>query len=134
MSARSPFRNCGDIEQFKNDRRTTMDRRRVLRGLVAAMGLAVSACVGAWALDAKPPDQPKSQATGGASDPPNQAALTPSLRKLLGEQAAVLKEIHRIHKAAGAQSLSPGVSYDIENEYLWSRRLLEVEGALGEKK
>lgn len=44
----------------------------------------------------------------------------------------MLKEMHRIHGAA--ELLSPSPSYDIENEYLWSRRLLAVERVLGNKK
>lgn len=109
-----------------------MNRRGVLWVLgVVAVGLALLVGFGVWAQDAKPADEPKPQKTGGASDTRTQAVSAKSLQKLLEDQRAVLKEMHRIHRAVGTSSAGP--SYDVESEYLWSRRLLAVEQVLGKK-
>lgn len=69
--------------------------------------------------------------TDGASKPPAKSIHSQNLKKLLEEQLAVLVEMDRIQRATGTWSASP--SYSIENEYLWSRRRLDVERALREK-
>jgi len=110
-----------------------MNRRGVLWVLgAAAVGLALLAGFGVWAQGAKPADPPKTQKARGASDTRTEAAPTKSLQKPLEDQRAVLKEMHRLHGTVGLVSPSP--SYDVESEYLWSRRLLAVERVLGNKK